>query len=171
MIVLLTLLQLVWLQFQPESGLCTLAANTRHPQKNQSVVLCKVLDRVAGWAGRGNVFLKLEGCSRTNLGPLSSHVSFGCRETYLSEWYFRDCYSLYPRRLFLAPTNVIVNDGWDMMKIKFAPVPAWLQARDVRSILTLGFDNRGRTLPVQWKPLKSAAFGIKTQTNRTGGNR
>jgi hypothetical protein len=160
-VVLLALAQLGWLQFQPESGLNTILARLKNPPL--SLAPYKDCDDFAARSGRGNVFIKIAGRSRPRPDAESSQSFSDYRDFFLSVWYFRTSYDLYPRRAFLAPADTVINGGWEMMGSQFVPDKSWLSAHDVRSVLTLGFDDLGRTLPARWEPIEQA-------TNQMGGH-
>lgn len=167
-LVLLTLFQLCWLQFRPGSGLSALMSKVTGSYHEPSVVSREDQDQMIAHSKTGNVFMRLIGNDNTNAVNLSSHDFFDYREYYFSDWYFLACYTLYPRRVFLAPTNVVINDGWDVMRVQFAPDNAWLGARNVHSILTVGFDHDGKALPGRWMPVDAET---ETPTNGWGGGR
>jgi hypothetical protein len=159
-VVLLTLAQLCLLQLQPDSALKSFPARIRNP----ALALARYhdCDDFAAHSGPGNVFLKLVGCPKPKPDAEATQSFSDYREAFLSGWYFRTAYDLYPRRVFVAPAETVVNGGWDLMGVSFNPDQSWLSSHAVRSVLTLGFDAAGRTLNPHWEPLS----GI---TNNLGG--
>jgi len=89
-------------------------------------------DRIADEAGDANVLLKLTGYLNTS------------DKSDLEFFYYRAGYSLYPRRLYVAPSDTIINNGWDILRVRFDPDPQWLRKRNVRLVLTISKDNTGR---------------------------
>ena len=156
-VVLLVLAQLGWLQSRPGSELrrlCT--ATTKSPAGRAAVTEREQFDQLASQAGNGNVVLKLAGYAGTNPAV----------ENSLGYFYFRTSYALYPRRLYAGPADQVINDGRDIMRIGFSPVPQWLQAHDVRSVLIFGNDKPGGKTPrLESLPSQDAPAG------NSGGNR
>ena len=117
------------------------------------------IDRIAAQTGNGNVLLKPAGYAKTNLAV----------ENSLSYVYFRTSYALYPRRLYAAPADKVINRGRDMMRIGFNPSPQWLQEHDVRSVLVFGNDTvGGGTLRLEILPPRDNQAGIPA--DKSGGN-
>jgi hypothetical protein len=132
--------------------------NTIHGQPH-GIMQYEQLDRIADQTGNGNVLLKLAGYAKTN--PVV--------ENSLSFVYFRTSYALYPRRLYVAPADQVINNGRDMMRIEFSPSQQWLHEHDVRSVFTFGNDNAGgETLRLEILPPRDDQAGMPT--NKSGGN-
>ena len=167
---LLTLFHLCWLQSRPESNLRSLGAQVGS-SRQPPLLPNENHDAMANWRKTGNVFMKIVGGTQSTPAGLSPHVFSDYQENYLSGWYFHASYALYPRRILLAPATVVINNGRDLMQNRFVPQNAWLQAHDVHSVLVVGFDERGRALPVQWNPFPSKTAAMVVQTNNPGGDR
>ena len=137
-VVLLVLVHLCWLQLRPESELRRFwAVVTESPASRAAATEHGQSDRIVWRATDGNLLLKLAGYAKTNPAVANS----------LGYFYFQTSYALYPRRLYAAPDNQIINDGRDIMRIGFSPGPQWLQAHDVRSVLIFGKDNASEETP------------------------
>jgi len=159
-VVLLVLVHLCWLQLRPESELHQIYAfATQSTASRAALMQYEQLDRIADQTGNGNVLLKLAGYAKTN--PVV--------ENSLSFVYFRTSYALYPRRIYAAPADQVINNGRDMMRIEFSPSQQWLQEHDVRSVFTFGNDNAGgETLRLEILPPRDDQAGMPT--NKSGGN-
>ena len=130
-IVLLALVHFCWLEAGPGSELrkvCPLApeASARHAALAKE----EQMDRIADRMGGSNAFLTVDAGSRTNPAV----------ESYLAFYYYRISYALYPRRLYVAPPDKVINTGADLQQIEFTPGPEWLRERDVGSVLQFGGD-------------------------------
>jgi hypothetical protein len=156
-IVLLVLLHLGWLQWRPESDWHRIFAfATRSPASRTALAQYEQLDRLANQAGTGNVLLKLAGYAKTN--PVV--------ENSLSFVYFRSSYALYPRRIYAATADRIINSGQDIMRAEFSPGQHWLQEHDVRSVLIFGNDtNGGGTLRLESLAPQGDPTGMPTGTS------
>jgi hypothetical protein len=157
-VVLLALVHMCWLQLRPESELhqiCALAAPS--PTSRAIMVQYQQLDRIGDRIGDGNVLLKLAGYAKKN--PVV--------ETSLSFIYFRASYALYPRRIYIAPADKVINNGWDIMRIKFNPSRQWLQEHDVRSVFTYG--NIGG-VKLRLEPLPPSYDQAGMPADKSGGN-
>jgi hypothetical protein len=118
----------------------------------------KPLAPVARESDDGNVLLRLAGYAKTNPAVEKSLESF----------YYQASYVFYPRRVYAAPADQIINNGRDLMRADFHPGRAWLQEHNVRFELTFGNGRANREARWEIQPLDdSEAVG---QTNRTGGN-
>lgn len=159
-VMLLVLVHLCWRQMRPESELHQIyAVATESAARRAARIEPDQSDRIARQAGDGNVLLRLAGYARTNPAVANS----------LGYFYFRTSYALYPRRLYAAPADQVINDGRDIMRIGFSPGPQWLQAHDVRSVLTFGNDTAGGETPrLEILPPRDGQAGM--QTNKSGGN-
>ncbi|MDR3456510.1 MAG: hypothetical protein P4N60_03630 [Verrucomicrobiae bacterium] len=157
-IVLLTLAQLCWLQSRPDAALKSIPARLKNPAA--ALAPYQDYDDFAARSGAGNVFIKLVGCPRINPDAEAAHSFSDYHEFFLSAWYFRTAYNLYPRRALVAPPDTIINGGWNLMGIAFVPDQAWLARHAVHSVLTLGFDAAGRPLAPRWEPLSGAKTKI-----------
>ena len=153
------LVHLCWLQLRPESEwhrFCAVAnkSTTRHAilEHGQS-------SRIIAQAGDGNVLLRLAGYAKTN--PVV--------ENSLGYFYFQTSYALYPRRVYAAPADRVINDGRGIMRIGFSPGPQWLQEHDVRSVLIFGNDAAGGETP-RWESLQPHDGPTGMPTNKSGGN-
>ena len=159
-IVLLALVHLCWLQLHPESELRRFRAVARKSTNRHTAMMVQDQSgRIAGQAPDGNVLLKLAGYAKTN--PVVANS--------LAYFYFQNSYALYPRRLYAAPADRVINDGQDIMRIGFNPGPQWLQAHDVRSVLIFGNDTPGGESP-RWENLQPHDGQAGMQTNKSGGN-
>lgn len=49
--------------------------------------------------------------------------------------YYRSVYLLYPRRVYLCPTDRAVNNGEQILAVRFKPDDIWLRGHDVRWVL------------------------------------
>ena len=159
-VVLLVLVHLCWLQLRPESELHQIwAFATQSTASRTALMQYEQLDRIADQTGNGNVLLKLAGYAKTN--PVV--------ENSLSFVYFRTSYALYPRRIYAAPADQVINNGRDMMRIEFSPSQQWLHEHDVRSVFTFGNDNAGgETLRLEILPPRDDQAGMPA--NKSGGN-
>ena len=154
------LVHLCWLQLRPESELhqfCAVA--TGSTARRAAMMQHEQSDRIAGQAVDGNVLLKLAGYAKTN--PVVANS--------LGYFYFRTSYTLYPRRLYAAPADQVINSGRDIMRIGFNPGPQWLQEHDVRSVLIFGNDTAGEETP-RLEILQPRDGQAGMQTNKSGGN-
>lgn len=158
-VVLLALVQLCWLQLRPESELRQICAMATTSTRRAALTEQEQFDQMVSQAGNGNVLLKLAGYARTN--PVVEHS--------LGYFYFRTSYALYPRRLYAAPADQVINDGRDIMRIGFSPGPQWLQAHDVHSVLTFGNGNTGGETP-RLEILPPMADPAGMPTRQPGGN-
>jgi hypothetical protein len=159
-IVLLALAHLCWLQLRHDSELrrfCTVARESA--TRRTATMQHEPSGRIAGQAPDGNVLLKLAGYAKTNPAVANS----------LGYFYFQTSYALYPRRLYAATADRVINDGRDIMRIGFSPGPQWLQAHDVRSVLIFGNDIPGEETP-RWESLQPRDGQAGMQTNKSGGN-
>ena len=158
-VVLLVLVHLCWLQLRPESELhrvCAVA--TQSTASRTALMQYEQLDRIADQTASGNVLLKLAGYAKTN--PVV--------ENSLSFIYYRTSYALYPRRLYVAPADKVINNGLDIMRIELSPSQQWLQEHDVRSVLTFGNNNAGgEMLRLETLPSRDDQAGMPT--NKSGG--
>jgi hypothetical protein len=159
-IVLLALVHLCWLQLRPESELHRFWAVAKQSTPHRMAITVQDQSgRIAGQAPDGNVLLKLAGYAKTN--PVAANS--------LAYFYFQTSYALYPRRLYAAPADQVINDGQDIMRIGFNPGSQWLQAHDVRSVLIFGNDTAGGETPrLELLPPRDGQVGM--QTNKSGGN-
>jgi hypothetical protein len=159
-VVLLALIHLCWLQLRPESELhrfCAVA--TESASRRTAMMVQDQSDRIARQAADGNVLLKLAGYAKTN--PVVANS--------LGYFYFQTSYALYPRRLYAATADQVINNGQDIMRIGFSPGPQWLQAHDVRSVLIFGNETAGGETPrLEILPSRDGQAGM--QTNKSGGN-
>lgn len=157
---LLVLVHLCWLQLRPESELhrfCAVAMQST--ARRAAMMQHEQSARIAGQAADGNVLLKLAGYAKTN--PVVANS--------LGYFYFRTSYALYPRRLYAAPADKVINSGRDIMQIGFSPGPQWLQEHDVRSVLIFGNDTAGGETP-RLEILQPRDGQAGMQTNKSGGN-
>jgi hypothetical protein len=159
-VVLLVLIHLCWLQLRPESELHQICAFvTQSTASRAAMTQYEQLDRMADRTGNGNVLLKLAGYAKTN--PVV--------ENSLSFVYYRTSYALYPRRLYVAPADQVINNGRDIMRSEFSPSQQWLQEHDVRSVFTFGNDNAGgEALRLEILPSRHNQAGMPT--DKSGGN-
>ena len=159
-VVLLVLIHLGWLQLQPGSELHRLCAfATQSPASRAALMPYEQLDRITGQTVNGNVLLKLAGYAKTN--PVV--------ENSLSFAYFRASYALYPKRIYAAPADQVINNGRDIMRVEFDPGPQWLHEHDVHSMLVFGNDNAGgETLRLEILPPRDDRAGAPT--DKSGGN-
>jgi hypothetical protein len=54
---------------------------------------------------------------------------------YVSFIYYRSVYLLHPRRVYLGPTDRVVNNGEHILAVRFEPDDVWLRGHDVRWVL------------------------------------
>jgi len=156
----LVLVHLCWLQLRPESELhrfCVVAIQST--ARRVAMMQQEQSARIAGQAADGNVLLKLAGYAKTNPAVANS----------LGYFYFRTSYALYPRRLYAAPADQVINSGRDIMRIGFSPSPQWLQEHDVRSVLIFGNDTAGGETP-RLEILQPRDGQTGMQTNKSGGD-
>jgi hypothetical protein len=159
-VVLLVLAHLCWLQWRPESELRQIhAAATKSAARRAPAMPEEQWEQIAGPAGQGNALLQLAGYARTN-PAVEKHLDF---------FYHWTSYALYPRRVYAAPADTVINDGQDIMRAAFHPDRQWLQEHDVRFVLTFGHDHPGEETP-QLQILPPPAGQTGTPTNRAGGN-
>jgi hypothetical protein len=160
-VVLLVLVHLCWLQLRPESELhqfCTVAKQST--ARHTAMAPYEQSDRITGQAADGNVLLKLAGYAKTN--PVVANS--------LGYFYFRTSYTLYPRRVYAAPADQVINSGRDIIQIGFSPGPQWLQAHDVRSVLIFGNDTAGGETP-RLEILQPRDGQARVPAEKSGGNR
>ena len=160
-VVLLVLVQLCWLQREPVSELRQVwVILTRFKASREAMMPYVQLDRIVNQANSGNVLLKLNGYARTNRAV----------ENSLSFVYFRASYALYPRRVYAAPSDKVINNGRDIMQAGFDPAPEWLQAHDVYSELIFGSDKAGgETLRMEILPPQNGPAGASA--GKSGDNK
>lgn len=159
-IVLLALIHLCWLQLQRRSEAHVFyAIVTKSTVGHAAKMHFEELDQIAGRMSNGNVLLKLADFAKTN--PVGSNS--------LGNFYFRTCYTLYPRRLYAASSDKVINDGSEIIRIGFSPTPKWLQERDVRYALTFGNNSVVGKMP-QLEILQPRERESGMQTNKPGGN-
>jgi hypothetical protein len=159
-IVLLVLVHLCWLQWRPESELHQIwAVATKSAAGRAPVMPEEQWEQITGPAANGNGLLQLAGYARTNLA-VQNNLGF---------FYHWTSYALYPRRLYVAPADTIINDGRDIMRAAFNPDRQWLQEHDVRFVLTYGNDQAGGKTP-QLQMLPPPAGQAGTPANRSGGH-
>jgi hypothetical protein len=151
--VALVLVHLCGLQLRPESAAHHLQAILNPPPAGSTdpepTAFCDRMAEQASVEG-GNVWLRFAGHTATN--EMDKYVT--------SLLYFRGSYKLYPRRVYVAPADRVINHGWEILQAEFHPSLQWLQERNVRCVLTLGKDALGRELP--------AAEIIPARGGRTG---
>lgn len=155
--VLLVLGHLCWLQLRPESA----------SRQNWSAVTSR-----AGGGGTtqppgpaadagddGNVLLLRTGYATTNLAI----------ENSLFYFYFHVSYALYPRRIFVAPADRVINQGLDIMHTAFNPDRRWLEEHHVGYVTIFSSSLTSEKLaPGNMIPLDKYLSGA--QTNQAGGN-
>lgn len=107
----------------------------------------------------GNVLLQLAGYARTNLVAERSVFFF----------YFQTSYILYPRRIYVAPADKVINSGQDIIHAEFNPDREWLQEHNVRYVSTFGGGQAGGKLP-PWEKLPWGDGPAGVQTNKAGGD-
>ena len=157
--VLLVLLHLCWLQLQPKSECHRLyAMATKSAAFRSTIMQYEQLDRIANQTGDGNVLLKLTEQVKTNPDATD----------FLCLVYYRTCYVLYPRRLYVGPADIVINGGRAIMQAEFNPSQQWLEEHDVHFVLNLGIDKPGQAMYLKLLPLDTGKAGV--YTNRTGGN-
>ena len=83
-------------------------------------------DRIADETRDGNLLLQFTGYAR----PTRSF------ENTLNFFYYRLSYALYPRRVYVAPANNVINNSRDIIRDGFNPDRQWLREHDVRFALT-----------------------------------
>jgi hypothetical protein len=158
-IVLLALVHLCWLQLRPESELRRFWAVAAESPSRRTAMVQDQPGWIVGQPADGNVLLKLAGYAKTK--PVFANS--------LAYFYFQTSYALYPRQLYAATADQVINDGQDIMRIGFSPGPQWLQAHDVRSVLIFGNDTPGGETP-RWESLQPRDGQAGMQTNKSGGN-
>ena len=157
---LLALAHLCWLQLPPGSELRRISAlATRSAASPAAVSEYERLDRIAKRTGRGNLLLKLDRDTKQNAAV----------EASLSFVYYRMGYALYPRRIYVAPADAVINDGWDILRIDFSPGREWLQEHAVGSVLTFGSDDAGREM-LRLQILKPRHDQAGIPADESGGN-
>jgi hypothetical protein len=159
-VVLLALAHLCWLQLRPESEwhrfrVVAATFTTRRAAMKKH----EPSDGIDWQASEGNAVLQLAGYAKTN--PVV--------ENTLSYIYYRASYDLYPRRIYVAPADKVVNNGLDILRIGFSPDPQWLQTHDVRSVLTYGNGNGGNDM-LRLDVLPSSNGQAGRQSNPQGVN-
>jgi hypothetical protein len=152
----LLLIHLCYLQWQPESATRALLAMNRSSRAGsveaEPSEFCDRMCERASVKG-GNVWLRFVNHATSNLND----------NLCMSFIYFRGSYVLYPRRIYVGPTNQVVNDGRDILKFEFEPGRQWLRDHSVRSVLTMGKDSAGWELPeVEILPEDDGRAGAQT---------
>lgn len=137
-LVLLVLGHLWVLQFWPGARTLNNPAIPKGAPESLAQRRCQWCDRIASGASvsNSNVLLRFTGYDKTN----SADVSF------VTLFYFRGTYALYPSRLFVALPNRIIDPGSGIPP-PFNPGARWLSEHRVRSILTLAKDSEGSPRP------------------------
>lgn len=158
-IVLLTLAHLCWLQRKPESELhCLRALATRSSADHTAAPAEDRYDWIAEQTGDGNVLLKLAGYAATNPAV----------ENSLGYLYFRAGYELYPRRIYAAPNDEVINNGRDIMRADFNPDGDWLREHHVQWELIFG-NNHAAGEPPLLKSLSADGNGLAAPSDSSGG--
>jgi hypothetical protein len=158
-VVLLVLVQLCWLQWPPDSDLRRICSLAMKPANSgETVTPEEQWQWIASPAGSGNGLLKLAGYTKTNLAAA----------THLAYFYNLTSYTLYPRRVYVATTDTIINNGRDIIRAGFNPNEAWLQQHDIRYVLTFGNEQAGGKTP-RLEILPPRDDQAAAQTNRSGG--
>jgi len=80
---------------------------------------------IAGAAPAGNVLLRFAGFDP----DAAANARFAAR------FYYRAAYTLWPRRVFVAPPGRIINGGKDLLCDPFHPDARWLTDHQVRAVL------------------------------------
>ncbi|HST29335.1 MAG TPA: hypothetical protein VLK27_00680 [Chthoniobacterales bacterium] len=65
-------------------------------------------------------------------------------EELAQEIYFRSCYCVYPRRIFVVPPGKIINRGSDILAAELPPDPDWLDRHRVGGIVSFAHEKDGR---------------------------
>ncbi|MGD0812747.1 MAG: hypothetical protein ABSA83_04020 [Verrucomicrobiota bacterium] len=133
-VVLLVLAHLCWMQLRPESKLRQICAMTMGPGTHVAMPERNSIDRIVQATGKDNLLLTFAWDAETNPIVKSDPSSI----------YYQTCYALYPRRVYVAPADKIINNGLDILQAKFHPSLQWLQERDVRFVLTFGTNALGQ---------------------------
>jgi hypothetical protein len=93
-------------------------------------------------AGSGNLFARFIGFDATNAADCE----------FAQRVYYRACYALWPRRMYLAPADHVVNNGADLLRTDFAPDARWLRDQEIHAVIEFVRDPAGgmtiRTVPV-----------------------
>lgn len=109
----------------------------------------RAIDRdVLALAQGGNLLLR----------PAGFDTSPGDAESMLPKIYYRAVYALYPRRVYIAEKDRVVNNGRDMATLNFEPSEAWLREHDVRAVMVLRRETNGQ-LSAQAMPVNPGAAG------------
>jgi len=129
------------------------------PASRAALTPYEQLDRIAEQTGNDNVLLELAGYAKTNPAVQDS----------LSFIYYRTSYALYPRRMYVAPADRVINRGRDIMQTGFSPTPQWLHEHNVGFVLMFGNDDPNGE-PLRLAPLPVRENESQTSTQKAGGN-
>lgn len=66
-------------------------------------------------------------------------------ERLVEQIYYRSCYFVYPRRIFVAAPGKIINRGTDILAADFSPDSDWLDRHRVGRIVSFTQEKDGRT--------------------------
>ncbi len=115
--------------------------------KNNKSILQPYLNADAiydNYAKSGNVFVGFSGFD------LSDEIQMGMMETF----YFRGAYSLYPRKVYIADKDKVVNNARDMARHNVMPSIDMIQNNRIEYVLFLknGSDDGGVGLNVYTAP-------------------
>jgi hypothetical protein len=89
--------------------------------------------RVNELAGSGNLFARFVGFDATSAADLE----------FAQQLYYRVCYALWPRRMYVAPAERVVNTGAELLRIDFTPDPRWLSDHGVQITVEFVSDPAG----------------------------
>ena len=159
--VLLVLVHLCWLQLSAGSELRRFTAILTTGEAGAGELDAnEYCDRLVNQANvdDGSVLLRFVGYTAGN-----------GRDGYVASLlYYRAGYILYPRRVYAAPEERIINQGRDILQAEFNPDLPWLRAHNVRSILTLRKDASGNQV-AECEIIEPGEDSPGTQTGGAGG--
>ena len=98
--------------------------------------------RVNELAGSDNLFARFVGFDAAN----PAHREFA------QQLYYRASYALWPRRMYVAPGDRVINTGAELLRIDFTPDPRWLRDYGVHTTIEFVSDPAGgmtiRAIPI-----------------------
>jgi hypothetical protein len=65
-------------------------------------------------------------------------------EPLVEKVYYRSCYAAYPRKIFVAPPEAVLNHGRDILRTRFQPADDWLDRHRIARTIALERAANGR---------------------------
>lgn len=118
--------QLVYEDLVRETPVRRIAATTLAGQPPPIMAVWGPIDQTIGRIGSGgNILLQLAGFDPND--PQD--------QQYASLVYYRAVYQLHPRRVYLCRPDQTVNDGRQILSLRFDPDSTWFASHDVRWVI------------------------------------